>query len=354
MKSQIKKMSIFLSAVIMLTVVMCFSVSAVSATCPYFPDGEHFWELEDSKWATCEQDGYSTYYCTGCMEKKTEIKPALGGTCDWSVDAQPSACQIDYICSICQGQKSEYIDEKHIWEKCDYNGDVGPCSPDYWVSYYCMGCGQSKTVTGATEDHDWRIEVDGNGCPSTCGEYLHYYCSNYNCYETKIEKNLNPTEHSIDYWEIEYPTCTKEGLMQYECIGCSDVSYTEVIPATGHTYLNDWSEILSPSCTGQGVKIKVCNDCSYVAHETIDALGHTDTDADEICDTCSLALSEKADAVDKTEEEKPAEAPDEAPEEKPGSDGSESVDTSVTVINRILAFFERIMEFFESLFDFVR
>ncbi len=137
----------------------------------------------------------------------------------------------------------------YIWERVDCNGEVGPCSPDYWEDLYCYDCGANKSVTGATMGHNWNI-TKGHMGPVTCGEYLNYYCGNYNCNATKSEKNLNPTAHSIDCWETEHPTCIKDGLMQYGCLNCSDVSYTEVILATGYTYLYDWAEILAPSCTG--------------------------------------------------------------------------------------------------------
>lgn len=140
----------------------------------------------------------------------------------------------------------------------------------------------SATCSHFWEPSDWDITIN------PCHEYLDYQC--VYCPETKREKNLNPVPHSISCWPIETPTCTKEGLMQYDCSYCDVLLYTEAIPATGHTYLNDWSEILAPSCTGQGVKIKVCNTCSFVNFETLASLGHSDENGDGKCDECKALL----------------------------------------------------------------
>ena len=198
------------------------------------------------------------------------------------------------------------------------------------------------------EPSDWDITIN------PCHEYLDYHC--VYCGETKREKNLNPVPHSFSCWTIETPTCTEEGLMQYGCSYCDVLFYTEAIPATGHTYKNDWSEILDPSCTGEGVKIRVCNACLFVNHEALAALGHTDADVDEICDTCLLALSSKADTEDKNEEEKPAETPDDSTSEDITPDditpeAPEENNKETNVFDFLIEFFNNIMDFFRKLFD---
>lgn len=289
MKSQIKKLLIFLSAVMMLTVVMCLNASAVSATCPYYADGEHWWEAIDSKTPTCEEDGYYKAVCLGCMQEKDEIKPALGGTCEWALYSD-QLCRKEYFCKNCQAVKYEYIDANHDWMEVDCNGDVGTCSPDYWVAYYCSGCGKSKTVTGATTGHnfDWDPEVtDWEDPTCTTPGYERAYCD-CGLYE---ERTIPATgEHGWEMLDDKPETCTEDGWQEFYCYYDCGAIERVVISATGHTYKNDWAEILAPSCTGQGVKIKVCNTCSFVNFETLAALGHTDNDKDSKCDVCKALL----------------------------------------------------------------
>ncbi|MCD7786028.1 MAG: carbohydrate-binding domain-containing protein [Oscillospiraceae bacterium] len=65
-------------------------------------------------------------------------------------------------------------------------------------------------------------------------------------------------------------TCTNDGVMTYTCT-CGD-SYTETIPATGHSYVG---VVTAPTCTEKGFTTYTCSVCgdSYVADET-EALGH--------------------------------------------------------------------------------
>ncbi|MCD8006022.1 MAG: hypothetical protein LUF29_03465 [Oscillospiraceae bacterium] len=66
-------------------------------------------------------------------------------------------------------------------------------------------------------------------------------------------------------------TCTTDGVRTYTC-SCGD-SYTETIPATGHSYE---AVVTAPTCTEKGYTTYTCSVCgdTYTADETA-ALGHS-------------------------------------------------------------------------------
>ena len=81
-----------------------------------------------------------------------------------------------------------------------------------------------------------------------------------------------PTEGEIhDYVgdETTTPTCTEEGVMTYTCRTCGD-SYTEVIPALGHTpseEKDDYDAKKDPTCTEEGHEEFIhCETCGKVIY----------------------------------------------------------------------------------------
>ena len=65
-----------------------------------------------------------------------------------------------------------------------------------------------------------------------------------------------PHKHSYIPKVTKEPTCTEDGVKTYTCATCND-TYTEAIPATGHTY----DAVIStyyPTCTKDGYKTYTC------------------------------------------------------------------------------------------------
>ena len=124
--------------------------------------------------------------------------------------------------------------------------------------------------------------------------------------------------HNMTHHPAEAATCTEDGNVEYwSCEGCgkyfadengSEEITTIVIPATGHTYSEEWTydetdhwhaatcghdeevkdkaehtwnsgEITTePTCTEPGVKIYTCTVCDATKTETVSATGHTYSD----------------------------------------------------------------------------
>ena len=78
-------------------------------------------------------------------------------------------------------------------------------------------------------------------------------------------------EHSYEKTAESAPTCTEDGSITYTCTECGD-SYTETVPATGHSYT---SAVTAPTCTKNGYTTYICTVCgdSYVG-DTVAALDH--------------------------------------------------------------------------------
>ena len=158
---------------------------------------------------------------------------------------------------------------------------------------------------------DWaKIDIGNyNGCLN--GANIHY--------------NYSPHEHSYTEELTKQPTCTEEGEKIFTC-DCGD-TYTEIIPAKGHTEVIDKAvpatcttdgktegshcsvcgEVIKaqtvikatghkyddgkitkqPTCTAEGVKTYTCLECGDTKTETIKANGHTEVIDKAVPATCS-------------------------------------------------------------------
>ena len=158
---------------------------------------------------------------------------------------------------------------------------------------------------------DWaKIDIGNyNGCLN--GANIHY--------------NYSPHEHSYTEEITKQPTCTEEGEKIFTC-DCGD-TYTEIVPAKGHTEVIDKAvpatcttdgktegshcyvcgEVIKaqtvikatghkyddgkitkqPTCTETGVKTYTCSECGATKAETIKANGHTEVIDKAVPATCT-------------------------------------------------------------------
>ena len=158
---------------------------------------------------------------------------------------------------------------------------------------------------------DWaKIDIGNyNGCLN--GANIHY--------------NYSPHEHSYTEEITKQPTCTEEGEKIFTC-DCGD-TYTEIVPAKGHTEVIDKAvpatcttdgktegshcyvcgEVIKaqtvikatghkyddgkitkqPTCTETGVKTYTCSECGATKTETIKANGHTEVIDKAVPATCT-------------------------------------------------------------------
>ena len=101
--------------------------------------------------------------------------------------------------------------------------------------------------------------------------------SNSNLLDATIHYNYAPHTHSYTSKITKQPTCTAEGVKTYTC-ECGD-TYTETIPATGHTMVYDPG--VPATCTEDGrTSNTYCSVCGLAEHpvKLIPATGHKSSD----------------------------------------------------------------------------
>lgn len=128
-------------------------------------------------------------------------------------------------------------------------------------TYTCTGCGDTYTEEIPALGHDWPDEDEYTVItPATCtsqGEGRRY-CKRGCRYYFKV---VIPAGHTYDSGVVvKKPSCTEKGTKQYTCTGCG-VSYTEEIPANGHTKVIDPAVPATATTTGltEGSHCSVCN-----------------------------------------------------------------------------------------------
>ena len=137
-----------------------------------------------------------------------------------------------------------YDKENHVYEE---KITRKPCVQAGEKTYTCS-CGDTYTETlEAIGSH-----VFENGNCTACGA-----------------EDPDFHKHSYDAGEVTtQPGCVSEGVKTFTC-GCGD-SYTEPVPAVGHSY-GEPVEVAA-SCAAQGSKTWTCNNCDK------DTVGHTKTE----------------------------------------------------------------------------
>ncbi|MBQ3182710.1 MAG: InlB B-repeat-containing protein [Clostridia bacterium] len=144
-------------------------------------------------------------------------------------------------------------------EYADANGNLRK-NKECYTGLASIPTGAEQTLAG------WNTESDGSGMFYAIGE-------EYDVTEPlTLYAMWGEAEHVHKYTATESPaTCTEDGVITYTC-KCGD-SYTEVIPAIGHSY-DEGSTTTVPTCTEDGVKTFTCANCGDTYTEAIAALGH--------------------------------------------------------------------------------
>ncbi len=292
---------------------------------------------------TCDTKGVKTYTClnSNCNHSYTEDVAALGHTPGVAVteNNQEATCQAaghyDKVvyCTVCHDELSRVTTNL---DKLSHtpgtavteNNQAATCTADgsYEKAVYCTGCGTElsrKTYTVDALGHTNGTPVVENrveAAYNAAGSYeTVIYCTV--CHdEVSRVKTIIPklvcSEHIYGTGTVTtHPTCEDEGVRTYTCErdGCTH-SYTEVIPAKGHTAGAAQKEnVIEPTClkVGSYYKVVYCTDCGEElerTHMIVSKLSHKATpgatkDCHSKCSVCGEVISSKHNYTSKVTKE---------------------------------------------------
>ena len=189
------------------------------------------------------------------------------------------------------------INAAHTWTKApladDSNLKTAATCEDKAVYYVaCSVCGEIGEETfeyGSAAGHNYKGTVT---VPATCEEdgVMTYICQNDNSHTyTELIPASGHTELAATEENRKEATCEENGYYELAvyCGVCGEEldRTSHVIPATGHNYIGSVTK--APTCTQEGVMTYVCaNDWKHAYSEEIPALGHTDENNDCTCEVC--------------------------------------------------------------------
>ena len=211
------------------------------------------------------------------------------------------------------------INDGHAWAKAPLADnsnlkDAATCEDKAVYYAACSVCGEiDKSTTfeyGDSLGHDYVGTVT---TPAACeGEGVKtYICQNDAAHTyTEVIPATGHTATDAVQENLVAAKCEKEGSydMVVYCGVCGKELSREtfVIPATGHDYVG--TETKAPTCTESGLMTYVCaNDYKHAYTKTIPALGHTDENYDCICEVCGVKCCKDTDLyVDRKESFEPS------------------------------------------------
>lgn len=199
-------------------------------------------EIRNQREATCKEVGYTgDTYCADCGEKlatgtATGKKPHTVGT--------PATCVSKAVCSVCGETIGDVDATNHVHTTVKNRKEATCTQTGYTGDTYCTDC--DKLLSTGKEmvalGHDYKATVTKQ--PTTTEEGVRTYtCTRCNSSYTERIAKLPEEQHTHNYTGsiTKEATCTEAGVRTYTC-SCGD-SYTENIPATGHSYTQPIAKI---------------------------------------------------------------------------------------------------------------
>lgn len=233
------------------------------------------------KEATCTEDGLKTQTCTVCGDVQEEVIAKVDHTWNEGEITKQPTCTEDgiktFTCTVCGDTKTEVITATgHTFGEWVKKSDP-TCESAGIEERTCASCKETETREIPALGHefvDYKVTKE-----PTCTEEGTETAKCTRCDKTDT-RPVKALGHAYDNGVVTTePTCEKDGVMTFTCTreGCTD-SYTEAIPATGHTF-GDWfyaSEDDKPTCTEKGLQTRKCTNenCDKTETQEVDALGH--------------------------------------------------------------------------------
>ncbi len=226
----------------------------------------HSYKLTSSTDATCQQKGSKTYTCEYCKDETTEYTDTIDHDMVQIEIKAPTCTDYGYTlykCSMCgtEEQRDKVEAYGHLWREDESKSQAATCTTAGYTYNVCAYCGATDTITIPATGHNW---VDGDVITySTCTTQgtVKRVCSV--CGEESSETGTLPVDPNAHTWDegkvTTEATCTTDGEITYTCTEDSSHTKTEVIPATGHSYVDI---VVAPTHDSNGYTIHICENCS--------------------------------------------------------------------------------------------
>jgi len=251
--------------------------------------------------ATCTQSGYTGGSCCeicGLVLVQPTPIAALGH--DWiaatCLDAKTcnrcglvegealghnwldATCTVPSTCDRCRDTQGEALG--HNWQDatctapstCDRCGDTQGEALGH--DQLPATCTLPITCTRCTETWDEPLGHSGVWfalVPPTCeGSGIHARICTVCRY---TESRTQPATGHHYQQVVVPPTCTQQGYTTTGCLDCGDVTVTDYVPATGHTW-SDWIQTAVPTCHTEGAQMRFCY-CGTKETEVLEILPHS-------------------------------------------------------------------------------
>ena len=240
------------------------------------------------KEASCTEDGSKSIHCTVCdciQDDSVEIiaSPGHKWNDEYTVDKEASCTEEgskSIHCSVCNA-----IDESTVTviPKSDHNyGDLketkeATCKEDGTKEKICSVCDDKITEVIPATGHKWNDEytVDKDAsCTEEGSKSIH--CSVCNAIDESTVTVIPKADHTYGDWKVtKEATCTEDGSKEKVCEACED-KVTEVIPATGHKWNDEYTVDKEASCKEEGSKSIHCSVCNAIDESTVTVIPKSD------------------------------------------------------------------------------
>ena len=238
-----------------------------------------------TKEATCTVDGSKEKVCSVCEDKVTEVIPAAGHKWneEYTIDKEASCTEEgskSIHCSVCNA-----IDETTVTviPKTDHTyGEwkvtkEATCTEDGSKEKACSACENKVTEVIPATGHKWNEEytVDKDAtCTEEGSKSIH--CSVCKAVDETTVTVIPKTDHTYGEWKVtKEATCTEDGSKEKACSACEN-KVTEVIPATGHKWNEEYTIDKEASCSEEGSESIHCSVCDKVKENSAKAIEKKD------------------------------------------------------------------------------
>ena len=221
---------------------VCHAVLVTEAITKLGHDLKHHDKLDP----TCTTKGHTEYdTCSRCDYTTFKELPSLGHKeSNWIIDKDPT-CILDGTkhteCIVCQEVLVTEAITK-LGHDLKHHDKLDPtCTTKGHTEYdTCSRCDYTtfkELPSLGHKESDWIIDKD-----STClvDGSKHKECTV--CHETLVTEAITKLGHDLKHHEKLAPTCTASGHTEYDtCSRCDYTTFKE-LPATGHTYGDEWQK----------------------------------------------------------------------------------------------------------------